>query len=202
MSTQSDDSAPHKINNIKTKVYNYGGVTKVKVEFDVATDKWHDKDEVAARLELNKNWILDHLIGYADFDESYSINLFADALINLGRGLLRWDNCVLSQRNGRRALFAGKKLRQIYGYGHSWMRDDKSSKNLDERNPFELRKDNGAYLSRLSHDFRYDNAMDMDREEYYEKMWKIIHKRLDRVHEEEMDWIWKYIRKYINHWWD
>lgn len=194
MSHNGDD----RVSNITTKVYRYGGKTKVRVEFEVAEDKYFDKDEIVARLKVTTPWLLEHLIGWADFDHYFTIQLWIDSLERLGDGLIRWDNALHARRNGRRAKFAAHLLKRAYNWETY---NDKSYENWINRHS-NIFKSAGKGYTRLMHDYHYDNAMGMDRREYSNKMWKIITNRSDKCEQQAIDDAWAYIKKYLPMWWD
>ncbi len=187
--------------NIETKVRRKNGKVHINISFDVEESRDFGKSEIKARLEHTTPWMIEHLYSWADFDHFFSINLFVDALHNLGKGLLRWDNCVLSQSNGRRCLTASAMLKKAYNY-ESW--NDKSYRNWASRNSIWWKKLQGTKkgLSQMMTDHIKDNVMGMDKEEYSQKMWKLIHKRQEKVKKELKESAWKYIHKYIEHFWD
>ncbi len=196
------------IKNTKQKAYKYGGKTFVDIKIEVELDKWDDFDSLKERLNINVPWMAPHICQWGDYDYSYSIQLFVDSLEALGRGLLRWDNVIGSTRNGRRALTAAAMLKRAYNY-ESW--DDKSYRNWSRRQKhvsIPISAKGNTVLRKYAKYFRLDtvhdfgNAMRMDREEYANKMWKIIYKRQQRVEAELKLAAWQYIKKYVEHWWD
>lgn len=189
----------HAPQNLKTKVYRHNGKVKIKIEFEVEEDKkYFDKDEMKARLDRTTPWMLEHLYSWADFDQCYSINLFQESLYYLGKGLLRWDNCISSTKNGRRCLAAAKMLERAY---NSCMTEDKSYENWSDRHKLRwVPLKNG--MSRMARDQLCDNAMGMDREEYSSKMWEVIHERTKKIEAVRKKEVWEFIHKYIEYFWD
>lgn len=189
----------HAPQNLKTKVYRYKGKVKIKIEFEVEEDKsYFDKDEMEARLNRTTPWMLEHLYSWADFDHCFSVNLFIDALYNLGRCLLRWNNHTNTLKCGRRCLVASKMLEKAY---NSHVTEDKSYENWSNRHKYRwVPLKNG--MSQLVTDHLHDNAMGMDREEYSNKMWKIIHNREKKVEAARKKEAWEFIHKYLESFWD
>ena len=132
-----------------------------------------------------------HIRNYRDFDYRYSLDLFCDSLEHLAHGLKRWDNCLSSERNYKRCLFAAKQLRSAYadeGY------NDKSYRSLSNLNPIKWTPlDNG--MTQMGHDYSVS-------EEYYTKMFKVITKRTNNSEKEAKERAWAYVHKYIQTWWD
>jgi hypothetical protein len=191
--------------DLKTKVWKYRDKIKVQINFEVDEEdkSYWDVKEVRARVERNQ-WMIKHLYRWADFDHSFSIELFAESLENLGRGLLRWDNCVDSEKNGRRALYAAALLRRAYD-GHLFDINDKSYDNWASKNQIGWKKYHHPKkkgLMQMTVTQTDDNAMGMDRKEYSNKMYKIIYKRNKKIIDERKEFVWKYIHKYIEQWWD
>lgn len=171
----SDDETKHSPQNLNVKVHRYGGKTKIQITFEVNEDKHFDIDEMRARMDRTAPWLVEHLYSWADFDHSYSVNLFVDALHNLGKGLLRWNNGVSSERNGRRCLAAAAMFKKAYSF-ESW--NDKSYENWSSRRKNRWKALKGTKgMSQMVTDHIKDNAMGMDKKEYSDKMWKIIHRR-------------------------
>jgi hypothetical protein len=184
--------------NIAIKARRKNGKVHVTITFDAQEDRWFKKDEIIARMNITKGWLLRHLYTWADFDHSYSIELFKDALENLGKGLIRWDHAVLGKRNGRRAIRASKMLDQAYFKEYY---ESKSYENWRKRSTMQWRPlKNG--MSQMYYNYLYDNAMGMDKKEYSDKMFKLIHKREERIKLKQKINVWKFIHKYIEHWWD
>lgn len=197
----SDDVNGHSPENMNIKVHRYGGKVKVKITFEVNEDRWFDKDEIKARIERTAPWMVEHLYSWADFDQAYSINLFVDALHNLGKGLLRWNNHTNALKDGRRCLAAAGMLKKAYNYKSY---DDKSYINWQKNNSIWWKKLKGTKcgLMQMVTEHPSENAMGMDKEVYSDKMWKLIHKRQTKVEEEMKKEAWEFIHKYISHWWD
>lgn len=139
----------------------------------------------------NLKFFWPHIIKMRDFDSSYQLELFCDSLEYLARGLKSYNNCAGSERNYRRCLFAAKQLRKAYNY-KGYM--DKSYQALSTANPIRFEKlESGCSL--LVHDYKTT-------EEYYDKMWTVIHKRIDKTEAEAKKDAWAYINKHLNSWWD
>lgn len=185
--------------NINIKVHRYNGKVKVKIEFDVTEDKWFTKDQISDRLIKNAPWLIRHLYSWEGFDQTYSIDLFVEALHNLGKGLLKWNNHVNSIQCGRRCLTASAMLKKAYNF-EAW--NDKSYHNWADNNKTWWRKLNKKGLSQLMTNHHKENAMAMDKAEYSDKMWKIIHKRQQKTKSTMKAEAWKYIHKHIESFWD
>ncbi len=185
---------------LTNKVYRNKGKTYVKILLEVEEDRWHKKEEMQARLEHTLPWMGKHLIEWADFDEQYSLNLFTDALQALGEGLIRWDNCVSSQRNGRRAMAASKMLQNAYGY-ESW--SDKSYRNWSDRHKiyFKPYKVKGGLLE-VCREYTATNAMGMDEKAYSDKMWKVIFARQEKTEANMKKEAWAFLIKHFESLWD
>ncbi len=140
----------------------------------------------------NLEFFLPHILHMRDFDYSYQLNLFCDSLEHLARGLKRYNNGVLSERNYKRCLFAARRLRNAYE-DNSYK--DRSYASLSKNNPIRFDPlDNG--MIQMGHDFSPKG------EEYYNKMFKLIHKRVNKVQEAEKKEAVAYLFKYIQHFWD
>ena len=173
----------------------------VNVEFKIPVDRYYDEDEVLCRLKNNLKWLPEHLAQWADFDWCFTAYLFADSLESLGKGLLEWDNCLHSQRNGKRALFAARRLRCLVEGEYDFARKAPSMTNHMRRtHRIDVPLKNGHIEWRGV--YNYDNAMGMDRKEYETKMYRIIHSRLRKAYEDEWNSTWAYITKYLRYWWD
>ncbi len=189
------------IKSTAQKAHRYAKKTYIDIRIEVELDKWDDFNSLKKRLNINLPWMADHICQWGDYDHAYSIQLFVDSLQALGRGLLRWNNVVGSLRNGRRALTAAGMLKRAYEY-ESW--EDASYKNWSARNrhihvPIKI-KGQRFYEMQTLHD--YSNAMNMDREKYADKMWKIIHNRQKIVEAQMKIDAWTYIQKHIESFWD
>ncbi len=160
-----------------------------------AIDLWYDYPYVwiynIRAIYCNLCFFMPHIRHMRDWDSSYQISLFCDSLEYLANGLRRHDNCLHSQRHYRRCLFAAKRLRNAYD-DRSY--NDKSYVSLSKKNPIRFVKiDNG--MSQMTHD--YSNT-----KEYYNKMFKVIHKRTEAAMKAEKADAWAYINKHIQSWWD
>jgi hypothetical protein len=179
---------------MKSKVYRHKGKTYVKIEFEVQEEKHFDKDEMQARLNRTLPWLKEHLVGWADFDQQFTITLFCDALKALALGLKRWDNCTMSDRNYKRCLHASEKLRKAYD-AHTC--DDKSYQRLSDANPIKWGKIKGQpKFMQMYHDYSPKG------QDYHDKMWKLINKRTEKVIADNKKEAWEFIHKYIEHFWD
>lgn len=197
-----------KIINTKQKAYRYAGKTFVDVRIEVEMEQWDKLSSLKDRIALTVPWMADHLCQFGDYDYSYNISLWVDSLTALGRGLLRWNNVVGSQRNGRRALTAAAMLKRAYNY-ESW--EDKAYLNWSARSKhlhIPINAKGNVVLKKYAKYYQlktiqtYDNAMGMNREEYADKMWKIIHDR-QKITEAQMKIdAWAYIQKHLCSWWD
>lgn len=197
----SDDETKYAPQNVAIKTYRYGGKVKVKISFEVEEDCKHfDKDEMQARMNRAAPWMLEHLYSWADFDHFFSVNLFVDALYNLGKGLLRWDNCKTSVKNGRRCLAAAGMLKKAYTTA-IW--DDKSYRNWinNRRISWKTLPGTGGMSQMITKHLK-ENAMDMDKKEYSDKMWRLINDRHKKIEGERKAEAWAFIHKYIEHFWD
>lgn len=197
-----------KIINTAQKAHRYAKRTFVDIRIEVELDKWDDFDSLKSRVVLNVPWMANHICQFGDYDYSYSVSLWIDSLIALGRGLLRWNNVVGSQRNGRRALIAAAMLKRAYFY-ENW--EDKSYLNwssrskhvsipISEKGNVVLKK-NAKYFQ-LTTVHAFDNAMGMDKEEYADKMWRIIHNRQKKTEAQMKIDAWAYLQKHLTSFWD
>lgn len=177
-----------------------GRTLTVNIEMKIPIDKWDKPEDALYRLKRNLKWMPNHVVNWADFDWCYTVDMFAESLVKLGEGLLRWNNCKNSVKDGRRALFAGKRLKKAADNLFPGT-DDKSMKNHMSRFEFNhVKIPNG--MVRMEHKYLLDNAMGMDREEYEDKMYQVIAKRVKAESEREWKETWAYIGKYMRHWWD
>ncbi len=163
--------------------------------YEVVTDFWYDYPRALycsiRNLYRNVVFFWPHILKYRDFDYHYSLDLFCDSLEHLAHGLKRWDNLKHSQRYYKRCLFASRQLRDAYDDG-AWK--DKSYQALSKANPIKwVPLKNG--MTQMAHDYSKG-------EEYYTKMFKLIHKRTDKAEKEAKERAWAYIQKHIQHFWD
>ena len=194
---------------LESKVYRHKQKTFVSIKYELEPQdpscEWsvknvEDVKEHQARLNRNLEWMGKHLTAWADFDQAYTLDLFCDSLRHLGKGLLRWDNCVHSVRNGRRALFAAHLIDKAYNYESHL---DKSYKSWSKRCPSRwVRLKSPKGCSQMVHDYPYTNAMGMDKEAYSHKMWKVIHDRQEKIERDMQDSAWKYLQQHIRSMWD
>ncbi len=186
---------------LTSKVYRQNKKTYVKILLEVEETQWKSKDEMQARLNKTLPWMAEHLVEWADFDYGYTIDLFVDSLTHLGKGLLSWDNCTNSLRNGRRALTAAKMLHNAYNYA-TW--DDKSYINWSARNTTTWTKIKGGVMegTLMKNECVFSNAMGVEAQEYSDRMWRIIYKRQTEAEEALKKEAWEYIAKYIVYLWD
>lgn len=147
----------------------------------------------------NLAWLLPHAWKWRGFDHHYSLDLYLDSLEKLGYELMRYDNCTLSRRNGRRCLTAARQLRKVSKENTTI--EDRAYKNWSSRrrDKFIPLKDG---MTEWADEELQDNAMGMDRKEYSNKMWHIIHKRTSKEEEEYFKESWAYLVKWHRHWWD
>ncbi len=143
-------------------------------------------------IHKNIKFFWPHIKHMRDWDSSYQIYLFCDSLEYLAQGLKNHDNCLHSLRHYRRCLFAAKRLRNAYD---DKAHEDKSYQRLSMRNPIRFVKLSNGRGSQMTHD--YGNT-----EEYYTKMFKVIHKRTEASMKAEKEATWMYINKHIQSWWD
>lgn len=184
--------------NIKAKVYRYKGKVKVKIEFEI---EGGDKGEIKARLDLNKYWMLHHLCYWADFDFYFTIELLSSSLENLGKGLIRWDNCVNSLKQGRRCLSSSRLLAQAYDLGLKDITSDKSYMKWFENNPLTWKLSGKGRKQALTVPVA-GNSMGLSKEEYSDKMWHVIHSRRESTEKLRKKEVWEFIHKHIESWWD
>lgn len=189
-----------KITNIKKKVYQYKGVQKVKVEFDVVYEHPRDAYESKRLQEIlqDHDWLLKHYVKWRNWDEHYTIDLFKDSLYNLGKGVYD-GHFVGSKKHGARALLASDMLNKLYikepidnSYVSHIKRFNFSSKPINTA---------AGRMYELVPEYLYTNAMGLPNEEYERKMFKVIHKRQQETEKKNKDYVWNYIRKYIEYWW-
>ena len=191
----------NKPENVELKVRRRNGKVHCTLSFDVEEDSYCDKAEIRARLERNTKWLTAHLYTWADFDDSFTTLLFADALQKLGEGLLRWNNLMCSQANGRRAIQAAHMLRDAYSYD---LHDDPGYQNWNDKCRLE-------WVDAASLGFKGHNALQRiyhygphikDPDDYAAKMYNIIEKRVTNVTMRKKREVWEFIHKHIESFWD
>ncbi len=143
------------------------------------------------RLYKNIVFFLPHIIKMRDFDYHYQLHLFCDGLEYLARGLKRHDHCVMSDKNYRRCLFAARRLRNAYE-DNSYK--DKSYRRLSDKNPITFVPHKNG-MSQMIH--IYGNS-----EDYYDKMFRLITKRIAKTQEKKKVEAFAYLQKHIEHFWD
>jgi hypothetical protein len=170
------------------------------------------KEKVLARVEdvteTIKRKILWHEIGYffknlphfvkqawewRDFDSSYTIEALCKNLDKLGDGLARYNNSSESMRYSRRAKIAAAQLRKS-NEGHFALYD-KAYMNWSNNNKPFFEDEENSNLLRMSYKRKYP-------EDYSEKMWAIIHKRVTKEEEEYKKFAWAYFIKHYQRMWD
>lgn len=184
--------------NVITKCRRRNGKVHITIEYDLDEDKWYGKDEMAVRLQYTSSWLLKHLCIWADFDHCYSMELFIDSLKALSTGLLRWNNCITSKRNGHRCLTAARQLEIAYA-------DDsciaKNYQNWSKRYKIGWKSYKGGFVEIIRTEL-CSNAMEMDAKEYSNKMWHLIYNKRKILEKTRKDEAWAYLRKYLEHFWD
>lgn len=193
-----------KIDNIKEKVWKRGDKFKVKIEFDVVIGDKHDKSywdkaEVKCRVEQNSKWLVPQIVEWAGFDYCYSIRLFSESLIKLGERLQEYETYIgivgpkylkKTQKRARRAIFAGKMLEKIYTTNYickdrHWKGKIRAARTVKVRNPT-----------------RNTTSWHFNTTDYDDKMFEVIRKRCDAQEKLDKEWIWAYIKKHIEYFWD
>jgi hypothetical protein len=190
-----------KITNIKKKVYQYKGVQKVKIEFDVIYEHPRDAYESKRLQEIlqDHDWLLKHYVGWRNWDEYYTIDLFKDSLHNLGKGVYN-GHFVSSKKHGARALLAADMLDKLYlNEPRDKSYDNHMKRFTLSRKPYKTKTPGLMY--ELVHEYPHSNAMGMDSEVYERKMFRVIYKRQQEAEKKNKDYVWNYIRKYIEYWW-
>ncbi len=139
----------------------------------------------------NIKFFMPHIIKMRDWDSSYQIELFADSLEYLAKGLKRHNHLVNSIKYYRRCMTAAGQLRRAYNF-ESYR--DKSYRQLSDNNPIRFIRCGG--YSQMTHDYSAKGK------EYYEKMYKLINKRLTKKEKEAKQEAWAYIAKHIECFWD
>lgn len=194
-----------KIENIKDKVWRRGDKFKVKIEFDVTLEDKHDKnywdkEEVRCRVEQNSKWLAPQMIHWAGFDYIYTIHIFADSLIQLGKRLKQYETYIglvgrkylkRQERKGNRAIFAGQMLKKIYEKNYI----------CDDVHWIKLARASRAKVNRKLKD-KNIQVFTSEYSDYEEKMIKLIMNRCKKQEKLDIEWIWGYINKYIEYFWD
>lgn len=190
---------------LKNKVYRYRGRTYVSILYEIEPEndeKWAINDcknvgEHQARLDKN-TWMFNHLHKWVDFDYYATINLLVDSLKHLGKGLIRWDNALHAERNGRRAIYAAHQIDKAYNFETY---RDVSYQAHAKRSEWQHKKLKKGY-TQLTQDRLKDNAMNMSRDEYERKMFHVIQNRLKDAENKMQRECWRYLHKYILNMWD
>jgi hypothetical protein len=183
------------IKNIKSKVYKTKGRIKAKLEFEIEDE---NNDVYSLNKKLNQNtWMFPHLVSFYPFDYGYNLQLFSDSLKATGTYIVNEGHFVGNKKTGRRALYASHLIRECYYTDHT---DDKSFDNLCSRERMDWKKIKGG-MYKIETTYLKDNAMNMDKEEYSKKMFKIIHNRWHKQDNDKWASSWAYLSKYLKHFW-
>jgi hypothetical protein len=184
---------------IKSKVYNHKGETFVELKYSLGPSKNNDIKECKTRLDVNE-WLLPFLTGWADFDYHFTLDLLIASLKALGKGLYFWNNVVGAERNAKRCYTAAALLKQAYTCDlHPEFRD-KAWEIYFKRHPISYKKKdkNTTEVSFTKN----TNQMKMDEKEYDEKMWHLMFNKDKSILIKRKQYAWKYLHKYLEHWWD
>jgi len=131
---------------------------------------------------------------WRDYDYVYTIDSFADNLERLAKAL---KSDTHSRKKYRRCMTAAGLLRKAYS--DSTMIDDKSYINWTCNNI--------PCFSRIVSHCALNNMVELTYKRKYplrysDNMYKLIHRRIDKVEKERKKEAWAYIHKYIEHFWD
>lgn len=187
-----------KIKNYKGKAWHYNKKTKVGITFEIEDndERWNNIDFLNRKLEYNE-WLAEHIVNFCPWDYSYNIHLFADSLDQLGKNMIEYGHGVNSIKGGRRTLNAAALLRDC---NESSSLKDKSCQYLYEGVTHVFTR--GENYTSMTSKYKEGNAMGMEPNEYYNKMWKISHDRCEKIDKEKWSFVWGYLKKYLRHMWD
>lgn len=133
---------------------------------------------------------------FRDFDDHYAIEMFARHLDRLAYGLKRYNNHSDALKQYRRCKYAAYLLRQAYD-GIYAIKDVSYLRWSNNNEIYFDKTDNRDYCGMYQMKYKRKYS-----EEYSEKMWKIINKRIAKVEKDRKEFVWKYIHKHIELWWD
>lgn len=139
----------------------------------------------------NLKWMLPQAWKFRSWDYSFNIELFSTSLEQTGNTIINTGNSINSRKIGRRALFAAYRLRKAYEYS---VVDDKSYMYLSRNNRVVFNRTSSGY-SVLNRDYKHS-------QEFYNKLYKVIDKRITKIEKSNKKEAWEYIHKYIEGWWD
>lgn len=135
---------------------------------------------------INLKWMIPAAWKFRWWDSHFNVDLFCKSLEITGHNIIKYGNSTVSVKEGRRAIFAAHKLRKSYEY--SWT-DDKSAMYLFKENPITLKN------NKLHHEYKQSK-------EFYNKLYKVMRNRVEKIQAQNKKEAWDYIYKYIDHWWD
>lgn len=174
---------------IRLRVYAY--IEEVKINM-LSKIKWYEIKAFCKNLPhfIKQAWY------WRDFDSSYSTECFARNLERLGDGLALHDRHIMSKKSAVRCKVAANKLRKAYSGDYKI--NDVSYNNWTKNNKiyFNLIID-GEHkgMSEMKYKRKYP-------EDYSEKMYKVIQKRIAAIEKADKQEAWVYIHKYIGGFWD
>jgi len=190
-----------KINRCETKKSK--GKTTVFIEFEVRSiegETFEDDHAFITRKVMWNQWMFKHIVTFCPWDFGYNSNLFADSLMETGRNLIEHGNTVTHVHDGRQAMQAAGMLHRLDSNDipegldtsdHRWERQSTYFKDIP----------NTSY-SEMKSKHHQGNAMDMDRQEYADKMFKINNK----IHQKYEEGLWKdtwdFISRRARRFWD
>lgn len=158
--------------------------SRITVSFDIENEdeEWHEY------LEQNikeNTWLLEHYAEFRPWDWSYNLRLFGNSLYETGLSIKQNDRLTKSQKYSRRAMYVGKRLEKISD-------SDVVPEHLSTMKYFEHIKykwepsgyvHDGDELMQMRKEYTKGNSMNMSREDYTEKMYKIANKRTQKIEE-------------------
>ncbi len=158
-------------------------------------DIWYDYPYIwynqLTCIFTNFKFFLPHIIHMRNWDNSYQITLFCDSLNYLAEGLKNGHH-LNAEKQYKRCLFASAQLYRAYD---AHVINDKSYQKLSKNNPIKFVTLKSGH-SLMTHDYGIRG------EEYYSKMFKLIHKRQEKVIEQNKKEAWEYINKHIESFWE
>lgn len=140
----------------------------------------------------NLRYFIPTVIEMRDFDSHYTVVMLVKSLEYLAQGLKEDTVHVNARKCYRRCMTAAGKFRKAYNdTGHI----DASLRRLFMSNTMDFRDVPGKRYMELHTEYSSKGR------EYYEKMFKIINKRIRKSEAELQKDAWNYLHKHINSFW-
>ena len=132
-------------------------------------------------------WLFKHIWSHRTYSAEFSIELFCDSLRQQVIAS-KPSRSVSAQKDYRRCIYGAELLRRAFITNYEGR--DKSLCSLRNRNPTKMVEVQGTNMYRI--ETKFANS-----EQYYDKMYKIIHDRIQKEINQKRREAWNYINKYF-----